>query len=219
MASALLGGFSRRLSVNEQEAPAVVPSVLQITAFVPAEIATPLQAHPEKYIQPAEPSNQGTAHHIFPLLPLTSTIPFAVLPSRQALSEEKVDQASSKDAVSTMPSVDEAKELSAVQTFTPPSSATVRIHDKVAGSQRLCCSSEKKQDPRQEFITMLQEGEATVLKAHGQMTAHAMVIPQTSTFREVWRLISAFDTHFAQMKLIAIEGDNLELALSCKKAS
>ena len=47
---------------------------------------------------------------------------------------------------------------------------------------------------------MLQEGEARVLN------------------REVWRLISAFDAHSAQMKLIAIEGDNLELALHCKKA-
>ena len=47
---------------------------------------------------------------------------------------------------------------------------------------------------------MLQEGEARVLN------------------REVWRLISAFGAHFAQMKLIAIEGDHLELALHCKKA-
>ena len=61
---------------------------------------------------------------------------------------------------------------------------------------------------------MLREGEATVEKASAETTGHVMVTPQTPQFRDIWSWLSALDTHFAQMKLIAIEGDSLELALS-----
>ena len=160
--------------MNEQEAHAVVPSVLQITPFVPAEIATLLQAHPEKYIQPAEPSNQGTAHNTFTLPPLTSTIPFALLPSKQALSEARVNQASSKDAASTMPSVDAAKELSAVPTLTPSSSATFSIHDKVAGSQKMSCSSENNSELAADSVPLPAVAKAEKIR-HMMLSRHRMV--------------------------------------------
>jgi hypothetical protein len=51
-----------------------------------------------------------------------------------------------------------------------------------------------------------------------EKAANAMVAVSTPGFRDNWHLLSAFEARFAQMKLIAIEGDNLEIALFVKKA-
>jgi hypothetical protein len=45
-----------------------------------------------------------------------------------------------------------------------------------------------------------------------------MVAVLTPTFRDLWQLLSAFKVRFAQMKLIALERDNLEMAIFIKDA-
>lgn len=74
----------------------------------------------------------------------------------------------------------------------------------------------KKQELDEEMVIMLQGGQVSTHKASADITAHAMVASPTSNSREVWKLISAFDAHSAKVKLIAIEGDNFELALLSK---
>ena len=51
-----------------------------------------------------------------------------------------------------------------------------------------------------------------------EKAANAMVAVQTPSFRDIWQLLSAIKARFAQMKLVSIEGDNLEMAIFIKKA-
>ena len=50
-----------------------------------------------------------------------------------------------------------------------------------------------------------------------EKAANNMVAVLTPSFRDIWQLLSVFKARFAQMKLISLEGDNLEMAL-IKKA-
>ena len=57
-------------------------------------------------------------------------------------------------------------------------------------------------------------------KADGEAekAANAMVAVSTPSFRDILQLLSAFKARFAQLKLISLEGDNLEMALFIKHA-
>ena len=76
----------------------------------------------------------------------------------------------------------------------------------------------KKPELDEAMDIMLQGGLDSIHMASADITAQAMVASPTSNSCEVWKLISAFDAHFARVKLIAIEGDDIELALLSKKA-
>ena len=51
-----------------------------------------------------------------------------------------------------------------------------------------------------------------------EKAAIAMVAAPTPNFRDIWQLLSAFEARFAQMKILSVEGDDLETAIFVKKA-